>query len=549
MAKKNIVYTLNMFSMLGEPEQMRFVRWTVLYGLATRRHITQHIDKIYASNRIEYYQAFKNSEYADINLSLFTTDTIDMLIKVGGIMAWAHREKDHRSVFSLIEKGYKFAWNFLKRHKRMNLPDFYNGMKKIVHPDEANFQAVMGVYVSSIQGYDVVVDIYQSDEDVQNAIESSSIAMGNIIKFAETNFEIMVRESEFGLAELDEEAKGYLRELSERWDVKPQAKLSLMTFIKDLKDREIKEMGVDQFRGREYADQLDKATTEVMFSGKSRLFTILKLWLEIEGISWYDLFENYELTRKEYEKAAYFLQRGKEKGLIHEGEEDLIFSYTLILSALNDSYLKAKTAQIDNRAEEMEFKAQKQVRELTEKWQEREKGWKEEVRIHNEGLKAAREEVRRLEALVKEQRKEMASQEAELDKVRQSRKELDAMVRYQQLQEVEDESGATVPLEDMMEFLRDKQLVVIGGHPSWQAKLMEKLPHLTAWEAGDVNRDLTPLDHADAVFIYWTYLSHPMYWKVKSRMSQNDTNLFFIDRTTNLEKTVAQIYWLMVKDK
>ncbi|MCD8509380.1 MAG: hypothetical protein LRY73_05510 [Bacillus sp. (in: Bacteria)] len=93
---------------------MRFVRWTVLYGLATRRHITQHIDKIYASNRIEYYQAFKNSEYADINLSLFTTDTIDMLIKVGGIMAWAHREKDHRSVFSLIEKGYKFAWNFLK---------------------------------------------------------------------------------------------------------------------------------------------------------------------------------------------------------------------------------------------------------------------------------------------------------------------------------------------------------------------------------------------------------------------------------------------------
>lgn len=541
MNRKNKLYTISMFTMEEEPEQYTFVKWTVLYALATRKHIGHYINRIYDANRIDYYQAFKESEFMNINLSLFTTETSDRMIKVGGIMAWSQEHNDYQYFFSLIDKGYKFAWNFLKRHKRMNLPDFYKDMRKIVHPDESNFQAVIGMYVSSLMGYEVVVDIYDTDENIKDEMEGSSIAMANILKFANTNYEIMVRDSSFQLDELDEETQNYLKEMMSHWGMKSQENPTLMKFIKDIKDREIEEMGIEQYRGREYFDQLDKATRDALFSGKSRLFTVLQLWLEIEGISWYDLFENYTLTKKEVEKLAYFFQKGLEKELILEEEQELIFAYTVILSALNESYLKAKSYQIENRVEEGEYQAKEREGKLVEKWQNKEKRWKEEEQKRKEELKNYRREKGALQAEAKELRKQLALQEAELEKGRQSQKELQAMERLQHLQE--EVENSTTSLEEMEKFLQEKQVIVIGGHPTWQAKLKEKFPHFILWEADDVTKDLTPLDHADAVCIYWTYLSHPMYWKVKKRMNNNNTSLFFLERTTNLEKTVEEIYY------
>src|SRR5690554_232247 len=120
MNKKKL-YTLSMFKMDENVEEFTYVKWTVLYGLATRRYISHHINKMYDSNRIEFFQAYKRSEFTEIKLSLYSSETSEMLVKVAGIMAWSQERQDPKPIFSLINKGFKYAWNFLKRHKRMNL--------------------------------------------------------------------------------------------------------------------------------------------------------------------------------------------------------------------------------------------------------------------------------------------------------------------------------------------------------------------------------------------------------------------------------------------
>ncbi len=43
------------------PEMLKYLRWTVLYGLATRKHIKDSIENKYEQNKVAYYQAYKES--------------------------------------------------------------------------------------------------------------------------------------------------------------------------------------------------------------------------------------------------------------------------------------------------------------------------------------------------------------------------------------------------------------------------------------------------------------------------------------------------------
>src|SRR5690554_569713 len=241
---KNNQFTLSMFKMDENEEQFTFVKWTVLYGLATRKFISHHINKMYNENRIEFYQAYKRSEFTEINLSLYSSETSDMLVKVAGIMAWSQEKNDAKPIFSLINKGFKYAWNFLKQRKRMNLPDFYEGMNKAVHADESNFQAIVGIFVSSLLDYEVVVDIYESEENLKDEIEANFIAMGNILRFAKINYEMMVNTSTIEIKELDKETEIFYEELLQSWSINPKQQSSLMKFIKKTKEEQMKQMEI-----------------------------------------------------------------------------------------------------------------------------------------------------------------------------------------------------------------------------------------------------------------------------------------------------------------
>lgn len=539
--KRKRLYTLTMFQMNENVEHFTYVKWTVVYGLATRRYISHYINKIYDRNRIQFFQAYKKSEYTKINLSLYTSETSDMLVKVAGIMAWSEEQNDPKYIFSLINKGYKYAWNFLKRHKRMNLPTFYESMKKEVHADESNFQAIMGIFVCSLMNYEVVVDIYESEENIKDEIEASTIAIGNILHFAKVNYEMMTNPSNFEFDMKNDDVIEFYDSLLSEWYINPKNETSLMKLIKSIKEEQMEQLDLDKYRGREYFEKLDEASKEVVFTGKSRLFTLLQLWFEIDGLSWYDLFENYKLKNDLYEKIAYFLYWGLEKGLICDEEKDLIFSYTIVLSALNASFQAAKQAHHENRIEEVEYEAQKREQRLNEKWLAKEASWKEQTFQLEEEICRRDVELEQCNKEIKQLRSELRKYETELEKMEQSKKELDALEAFQMMKE--DDLHEKVSNEEMISYLHEKEIVIIGGHPNWHQKIKSIFPHFYIWEADDLHKDLTPIDDVDAVFIYWAYLSHPMYWKVKKQLMNSCAKLFFLEQNTNIDKTISQLYY------
>ncbi|HAF0292491.1 TPA: hypothetical protein G9C53_004881 [Salmonella enterica subsp. enterica serovar Typhimurium var. 5-] len=541
--QRNNLYTIYMPTIEEVPEQYNYVTWAVIYGLATRKHIHPQIKKMYDAKRTEYYQSFKRSEFSIMDLTRFTTKTSDLLMNVAGIMAWSEEQNDYSYVYSLIEKGYKFTWNFLKRHGRINFPDFYKELKAGIRSDESNYQAVMGLFISAKKGYEMGVDIYETKEELKEEIEGSSIAMANLFIFSKKMYDKMViMPKEMGEIP-DERNKFYFKELAESLGIKPRNNDSLLQVINNIRSSEIDETSLDGLRGLEYFKNLDKVMSDAYFAGKVRLYTILMAWLESEGISWYDLFENYYLTESSIEKISYFLQNGLESQIIMEEEQELLLCYFLVFSAFKDEYQKTKIAYQTNRMEEVEYRALEREKKLKEEWLKKESHWKKRERILEEKAKNDKFEIHNWKIESKKLREKIATLEAEIDRLKQSEKEMAAIKSFVDLQDSDVEEK--VSYNDIESYLQGKSIIIIGGSPTWQNKIRSRFPNFIFWGADDVNKDLSPLDSTEGVFIYWTYLSHPMYWKVKKRMNDNKTKLFFIERNTNLELTIEQIYYYL----
>ncbi|MFE8698251.1 hypothetical protein ACFYKT_18165 [Cytobacillus sp. FJAT-53684] len=126
----------------------------------------------------------------------------------------------------------------------------------------------------------------------------------------------------------------------------------------------------------------------------------------------------------------------------------------------------------------------------------------------------------------------------------QNKKELEALRTFVNHQNIEAGSD-NCSFEERVLFLKEKNIVIIGGHPNWQIKLKEIFPNYIIVDVENLNRDLSFIGHADAVFINTNFLSHSLYWKVMNQMSKNEVPLHFMERTTNIERIVMHLYEML----
>ena len=98
---------------------------------------------------------------------------------------------------------------------------------------------------------------------------------------------------------------------------------------------------------------------------------------------------------------------------------------------------------------------------------------------------------------------------------------------------------------DISSLIKDKNIVIIGGHIHTREKLKQKYPSLKILaQSSHINNAV--LVNADHVFIYYKFMTHDMYNRAISVLSRNDIPWDYIPYT-NLEKSEQVIAQILIE--
>lgn len=141
------------------------------------------------------------------------------------------------------------------------------------------------------------------------------------------------------------------------------------------------------------------------------------------------------------------------------------------------------------------------------------------------------------------------SEEAEglVKKYEAERDELIALREYAYYSEHADDTIETCRFSDMEKAIADKQIVIIGGHVSWQNKLKQMFPgwhfvHPDAYKT--VNAGM--LEDKEKVYFFTDYINHVSYKKFVGIVREKKIPFGYIG-SRNIDSVVSQIYQEMGK--
>lgn len=94
--------------------------------------------------------------------------------------------------------------------------------------------------------------------------------------------------------------------------------------------------------------------------------------------------------------------------------------------------------------------------------------------------------------------------------------------------DIEDKSGDSIenllPNSYIQDRLKEKNIVIMGGHQIWQNKLKELYPYFTYIDADNVNYDINITRNADIILFNTLHCSHTLYYRVKNNTNNGRTD-------------------------
>ena len=133
------------------------------------------------------------------------------------------------------------------------------------------------------------------------------------------------------------------------------------------------------------------------------------------------------------------------------------------------------------------------------------------------------------------------------DKLESATRELAALrTHVYNLTESEEEKD-NISYEDMKEALKDKRIIVIGGHSNWVSKVKIEFPSWTFINPSATgSTDTSIVDKADKVYFFTDLISHSTYYRYMNIVKERKVNFGYI-HGVNVEKNIRQIYREMVE--
>ena len=95
--------------------------------------------------------------------------------------------------------------------------------------------------------------------------------------------------------------------------------------------------------------------------------------------------------------------------------------------------------------------------------------------------------------------------------------------------------------------MKQKKLVVIGGHIEWRNKLKAKYPNIMVVDGHNAGSDFSMLINTDIVLLNVSNMSHSVYYKAINILRSNKIRFDYLGRTINQELYEQEIRSILEK--
>lgn len=229
----------------------------------------------------------------------------------------------------------------------------------------------------------------------------------------------------------------------------------------------------------------------------------------------------------------------KKFNYINKEEQDLFFITCLYLKCISSHFLYTKELYLDQSKRDYYVgikSKESQIKEQEAKLLRRQEEWEVTNRSQVKEIEGLKQELREANSRIRLLEGKMAEME-------DYTAEVHALRNFVYVEECEDHSLEPVPsLKSMKEFIQSKRIVIFGGFPNWRQKVRDLLKTVEFVEADEVNRDISKIQRADAVFINTMVFGHGFYRKIMKELKKSETPLFYLNGQSNVERTTFEIY-------
>jgi len=454
----------------------------VVEALGNNRKIYKDIDRLYQTNKYEFYKAAKEHEL--YNHQIVTEGSLiqeEYCKKILGIIAGAKDEKTHTELDKIIRKGYRWTYIYVENHATIKISRYLNS------------------FIKKHNG----------------AIDDSGIPLDfhfNIMIFLSLNFQREIIR--------DEDFNKYISELKFRWDHyqnEQSARVSLDKVEPETKNK-IKELKSAIFKRygtfRNFDEMLSRQFEKQNLEQCAFLF-------DYENLSSISIFEDIKFTDKDLDEILYLYILSTEKPDITEATKYLI-AY-MYIKYLIKAYKQVKKMYFENNKETMYIELE---------------GLEKSLNSTTEKLFLAKQSLSELQRSYELLEKENKRLKAELEEEKKNREELNSLREFIFQLDKEEEF-----IEESInpEIFNNYKVVVLGGHEKWQQRMKELLPNFIFIHPDNLNFDTRILDDIDVVFVYVNYLNHSIYHKTMGAIEGKGVRVEYLNQQ-NEEKVIDTIY-------
>lgn len=468
-------------------------------ALSYNKRIWPDIDRLYETNKLEFYKCMLESEFfgnhviheGDIRREEYAR-------KVLGIVAYAAKTMDKRfdnEIIELIRKGWPRAFAYVTRI-------YENGGEVSIEN-----------YLKELFRYNPKI----TDDDVNTEL-----------------FIVYVLAKSVGCPIAD---AGFLetviRERLEHGKVDSDVRFSYKNFPDKFKDNvaALRRLIFSEYGIMSHPNDVLNSRDDTV----RKITEVIGLIADTEGLSLHSLFNDLKFNSLDIDEivGAYFhVYRNKDRS-----EAVKHFVWGAIVKGLLRVY---------NEAKELYFKTDRFVSEFNE-------AQLKELQTENNVL---RKRVNELETMISNVREEM--EKSYLSEIVQLQKKINVLEK-----ELEEERGKLYELHALREFvfnlnkddyqLQDdtdsdeinpvtENIVIVGGHPQWQAKIKKYLPN--AKFVNTTSFDSRIFDNVELVVFCTWYMSHAMYYKAIEEVRRRELKICYVNNA-NERYVMKQIELLL----
>ncbi|MFY2308866.1 hypothetical protein ACOSZE_15525 [Lysinibacillus fusiformis] len=506
------------------------------YSLGCSNLLHKKIFTQYSLDKEKYYNAYKNSPfYKDIRLtSLSASNQLATQYLIGIISSMNTEEEKNNFLLSLIKIPFKFIDQYIKKNPVVDLYSIRD--LSLDYAKKNKLSIIYGsIHVFSISLY---LCKYLNKKILLEHDHFTPKLISKTFKVSNTHPTFSLIENNY----IDDINK--FKATYSNFPIKKFNELSLNHFITELNNIYKNQLVKMNPKTVKTSEQFNELINSHDFN---KGLSVLSSFLYYSNIDCIDLQNITSINHEDINNILKFtfmmLDDLNKDDSLNSG---FLFGLLIILEAIVRDYKKTKKLLLDTSIEEsllelsnlkQNYQNQLHKLEATENQLS-----KENLFLQNNTL-AQEKEISKLQ-------KENAALLNELTDLKKQNFILNNTINeYKSINDtlLANTNDNAFDFDEIISFLSEKKLLLVGGNPKWYSNLSKVLPNLKYLNPNQLNKNLNYITNSDAVFFHYTVNNHSMFDKVQQILRVSETPIHYCGEHSNLQINLIHFHSCLTK--